>query len=162
MISPHRQPVQAVVMTSRRWRGRRVGWLARRWSGMAQTRSRGHGGVVSATTSSAPPTDGVGGYEAFVDSIVEDQGKVVGQPAMMVAVGGLLSSRSACREWSIAKWLRVSRTRCIGGGGNGPLSRDGFRCEPGGDADGHPSVVIRYGESRRWMLRLRLWAYTVS
>ena len=41
-----------------------------------------------------------------------------------------------------------------GGGRDGPLSRDGFWYDrTGGDADGHPSVVIRYGEVGRRMLR---------
>jgi chloramphenicol 3-O phosphotransferase len=41
-----------------------------------------------------------------------------------------------------------------GGGRDGPLSRDGFWYDrTGRDADGEPSVVIRYGEVGRRMLR---------
>ncbi|MEU4807131.1 chloramphenicol phosphotransferase [Actinosynnema sp. NPDC023587] len=41
-----------------------------------------------------------------------------------------------------------------GGGRDGPLSRDGFWYDrTDDDADGHPSVVIRYGEVGRRMLR---------
>ncbi|WP_019929726.1 chloramphenicol phosphotransferase CPT family protein [Nocardia sp. BMG111209] len=40
-----------------------------------------------------------------------------------------------------------------GGGRDGPLSRDGFWYDRTGGADGHPSVVIRYGDVGRRMLR---------
>ncbi|CCH30927.1 hypothetical protein BN6_36320 [Saccharothrix espanaensis DSM 44229] len=41
-----------------------------------------------------------------------------------------------------------------GGGRDGPLSHDGFRYDrTGRDADGQPTVVIRYGEVGRRMLR---------
>jgi chloramphenicol 3-O phosphotransferase len=41
-----------------------------------------------------------------------------------------------------------------GGGRDGPLGRDGFWYDcTGVDTDGHPSVVIRYGEVGRRMLR---------
>jgi chloramphenicol 3-O phosphotransferase len=40
-----------------------------------------------------------------------------------------------------------------GGGRDGPLSRDGFWYDRTGDEDGHPSVVIRYGDVGRRILR---------
>ncbi|MEV0675374.1 AAA family ATPase [Actinosynnema sp. NPDC050436] len=41
-----------------------------------------------------------------------------------------------------------------GGGRDGPLSREGFWYDrTGRDADGHPSVVVRYGEVGRRMLK---------
>ncbi|MDI5976149.1 chloramphenicol phosphotransferase CPT family protein [Amycolatopsis magusensis] len=41
-----------------------------------------------------------------------------------------------------------------GGGRDGPLSRDGFWYDrTDGDTDGHPSVIVRYGEVGRRMLR---------
>ncbi|WP_447007214.1 chloramphenicol phosphotransferase CPT family protein [Saccharothrix isguenensis] len=47
-----------------------------------------------------------------------------------------------------------------GGGRDGPLSRDGFWYDrTGGDADGHPAVVIRYGHVG---LRMLLSAQTAA
>jgi chloramphenicol 3-O phosphotransferase len=40
-----------------------------------------------------------------------------------------------------------------GGGRDGPLSRHGFWYDRTTDADGHPSVVVRYGDVGRRMLR---------